>query len=1061
MLMFQLLERKTIDSQKIIKSRGKSLFKDVEKAILTISWKSIVDFAEPVNFISPLGKLLNKIEKNQKLVGKDVKMLEELSSNMIDYLYQMDKKNQTTYAKMKAETNALNRVWEQYGSNSMISVKWLSKGLRLVLNALENAQREAMQNTGYIVGQILEQCFYSGETFATEAILFSFMTIFESTVSSPTPDFEYPRKVGIEMYYYLDRVTDNHLKYAKNVNIQGLSNHRGVINWFATSMKTVPEITIIGINNIMLSCIESLQFMFDYYMGLYGKEFSIASYETETQKLREIAIELMESDEVSIERKERLKKAIYEADRVSSAVVPKPGTVSPHLVAHLLRQLFFQEKIDFAVGQQVLKQRFGPAFTNIIGGAFESHELLRQEIHLAFLTRDLPMDSKKIEGLWDWLFGKDKPKPNEPVVEPVVLPDQNEIEEEEIRLRRWERIKSRRLGGQDLPPTEEARNKYRDRLLIIRRDLQDNLRMEQAKIRRQLQGIENDNNTTTVEVMEIQKRSYKPGQTRAILKAGESVRKIGDQAVEYTTMRAQELEDQIEQVDWEIAGIDNDASWDEFRLTTIEKRWMFVVLGLIGVGSILYLGHGWYSQAAQVATTTWEAMQKQAYKDNAGAVFEILKSHWETNQGIQATTKIATVHELKDVANALLYKLVVFAPKTPEIFLQFIEPYGIMLQGIIVGTRDDNLRQMAIMANEQIIRAATKFKPGVQRAAVNAIHKVMLVSVQQLMDGQLPSNLDTLLAGLKNIPVSMFSQIGSFWKAWKPSPSSFTSGAGLLSLVSTTASSTFVDAVKKNFIAYHHVVFGYMALVIIFAAAVARIIGISQMTAYNTPAGVIKTFTGFSLAFMAITNVMFDKISDATAANATVFWDNFMFLGPMLAIAASLMGFLSPFGMLTKAVQWGSNSFSGWRASRLQQQQQQQMTAITQQQPEPTPISRPGTQAIEDIVQPTSTTSVRQRRTALVGLEDNQARMLSETIERRTYQIAAVPNNNNETTSAEEEEEEKKPFVTPSELRSCIICSNQSAFICSHCDTHHYCSRACARKDWSVIQKKHISLLKK
>jgi hypothetical protein len=1042
-ISIDLIERKTVQSQNIAKKKGKTIVKDVTKALSQIPWRNVarsttfpVSLPAFTKFLAHLTKEFTKVTQN------DLRKFTHFATNFWDYIDQIDPNEKKVYLKLRSETSTLSDLWDRYDTSSSVAVKWLGNAMVKVTKSLADLQRTTMMNMGYITGSILEEWFYSGQVFATETILYSFMAMLELTISTPSFESNYMRSVGVELFHYLNGIPKEKYEFVKDVSLGDFEGtHKDAISWVAHSMKSLPMVVLIGLHNIMLRCIESLQTIMNYMTQLFDTEFKENAHDLEVSELKRIATGMIQNNLVSEDKKDRLKFAIKQVDRVEK-YIPKPGVVSPHLVALLLRQLYYGEEPDKCVGKDILKQRFGETAENVISGALESYELLRLEIELAFVTKDENTPQSVEGGFGDWC-GRKKETPDDPKGK-----EEETDEERDTRLRnaRFERkAHERRLYALtiDQRSLEEHRKRLEDELATRRIEKE----REIVRVTNAIRDINNSNIEVNKEVNRVQLVEYKTGKTVALKEAGKAVRGFGEDAKLAVLKDSKEIQEEIDQIEWELRYIDSRIVENRNVLTQSEKRWTRNILMVCGIGMLIYFAWNHFSSVAEVTVTSWEMLEKEASASSSNSIFFLLKTQYEEFQRVVggALPKEASAMALHHTAGRILNQLNTYTQTDKIAFKNFIDKFGQTIQSIMLETNNADFKQLAVMANENIYKAFNAAEGdefiNAQTVALKSVQKVLTISVEGLMNGHLPSNLSNLVSTLASVKDAAIAGLSGIWSNWKPSPSTYTSIHGLLQLSATRASKGFVDSVGKQLTSQFTTIFGVFIIFIIMVAGFSRIFAIVGSSQYDTVIESGRVFTGTLIAAGSVFDVIVNRITEATVANNTVYWETLQSLVAPFALAAVIAGYFSPWGWLTSGVSRASTAYGNWVERRgIQQKQQQQTPAL------PAPSPQQQTPALPS----PETTTPAQRRSIHISLTDKEAKQLAYKVDQRIYNPPVE----------KKEEESESDDDTSSGLRSnisCVICAEQAKFICSHCNNKGYCNKLCAQLDWSKQNKDHIS----
>ena len=1050
----ELIERKSSQLEKKTKSKGKVLIKDVINTLSKVSWQNVANTSTIPVFLTPFTKIVTRILKEStKISRNDILKFAHFSTNLWDYIEKIDTNETKVYTKLKAETNALTQLWDKYDTSSSVVVKWLAKAMTKILKTLFDLQRTAMMNMGYITGSILQEWFLYGEVFATEAILYSFIAMLELTISTPSFESDYMRSVSVELFHYLDKIPNEKYDLVKTVSLGDFGgSHKEAIRWVANTMKSLSAVVLIGLHNIMLRCTETLNFIMSYITQIYESEFLENKHDLSIPELKKIATGLIQNDLVSEDRKNKLRFAIKQVERVDK-YVPKPGVVSPHLVALLLRQLYYGEEPDMCVGKDILKQRFGETTENVVSGVMESYELLRLEVELAFVTKDRNVPTSVEGGFGNWC-GKKKDNTNDEE-------DGDDVEEtpeerdNRLRQERYQRKASeRRLY--ELTIDQRSLEEHRRRLEDERASKKIEKDREELRVINDIKDINNSNLAVNREVYRVQLIDYKPGKNTVALKeAGDAARGFGTDALITVSQKLITLGEEIEQIEWELLYIESRVAQNRNILTQSEKRWTRNILMVSGVGVLIYFAWQYFSNIAQVSVTSWETLANVASKYSSNSVFYLLKTQYEEYQK-NTVPAVASVMDLQNTANRLLHELNTYIPTDIIGFRNFIEKYGQTMQGIMLEASDANLKILATQANENIYSVMEAVGGeaiiNAQKLAIKSVHVVLSISIEGLMKGHLPSNLSNLVSALSSVKGTAVDMIASLWSVFKPSPSTYTSFTGLLQLSATRASGGFVESVGKQLTSQYTTVFGVFIMYIIMVAGFARIFAIIGSDQYDTMIESGRVFTGTMIASATIFEVIIKRIGEATTANAAVYWETLQSLVGPLALAATIAGFFSPWGWLTSGFSRASTAYGNWIERRGIQQQKTPLLPAPQSQQQQTALL-PASQ------QPNALTSApSDRRSIQINLTEKESNKLAMSIEKRNYdQIVPTKKESGEDSSSDDEDSSSDPDSGLTLLKSCIVCAEKALYICSHCKIKGYCNEICASLDWSKRQNKHIS----
>lgn len=1045
----ELIERKSGQLEKKTQSKGKVLIKDVVNTLSNVSWQNVANTSAIPVFLTPFTKIVTRILKEStKITRNDILKFTHFSTNLWNYIEKIDPNRTKVYTKLKAETSALTQLWDKYDTSSSVVVKWLAKAMTKILKTLFDLQRTAMMNMGYITGSILQEWFLYGEVFATEAILYSFIAMLELTISTPSFKSDYMRSVGVELFHYLDKIPNEKYNIVKTVSLGDFGgSHKEAIRWVANTMKSLSAVVLIGLHNIMLRCTETLNFIMSYITQIFESEFLQNKHDLSIPELKKIATGLIQNDLVSEDRKNKLRFAIKQVERVDK-YVPKPGVVSPHLVALLLRQLYYGEEPDMCVGKDILKQRFGETAENVVSGVMESYELLRLEVELAFVTKDRDVPNSVEGGFGDWC-GKKKDKTNDELNNDNNIQETPEERDNRLRQERFQRKASeRRLY--ELTIDQRSLEEHRTRLEDERTAKKIEKDREELRVINDIKDINNSNLAVNREVYRVQLVDYKPGKNTVALKeAGDAARGFGTDALITVSQKLITLGEEIEQIEWELLYIESRVAQNRNILTQSEKRWTRNILMVSGVGVLIYFAWQYFSGIAQVSITSWETLANVASKYSSNSVFYLLKTQYEEyqkNTGL-VLPAVASVMDLQNTANRLLHELNTYIPTDIIGFRNFIEKYGQTMQGIMLEASDGNLKILATQANENIYSVMEvvggEAVINAQKLAVKSVQQVLSISIEGLMKGHLPSNLSNLVSALSSVKGTAIDMLASLWSAFKPSPSTYTSFTGLLQLSATRASGGFVDSVGKQLTSQYTTVFGVFIMYIIMVAGFARIFAIIGSDQYDTMIESGRVFTGTMIASATIFEVIIKRIGEATAANATVYWETLQSLVGPLALAAAIAGYFSPWGWLTSGFSRASTAYGNWIERRGIQQQQQ-----TPLLPAPQPQQQSNT----------LTSAPSDRRSIQINLTEKESNKLAMSIGNRNYdQIVPTKKESDEDSSSDDEDSSSDVDSGLAMLKSCIVCAEKAFYMCSHCKIKGYCNEICASLDWSKRQNKHVS----
>lgn len=1058
-LSVDLIERKTVQTQNITKKKGKAIVKNVTETLIQIPWPNVAKSTTyPVSLLAFTKFLAHLTKESTKITQNDIRKFAHFASNLWDYIDQVDPNGKKIYLKLRSETDALSDLWDKYDTSSSAAVKWLGKAMVKVTKALADLQRTTMMNMGYITGSILEEWFYSGQVFATETILYSFMAMLELTISTPSFESNYMKSVGVELFHYLNGIPNEKYELVKNVPLGEFGGtHKDAVKWVAHSMKSLPMIVLIGLHNIMLRCIESLQTIMNYMTQLFDNDFKENAHDLDVGELKKIATGMIENDLVSNDKKDRLKFAIKQVDRVGK-YIPKPGVVSPHLVALLLRQLYYGEEPDKCVGKDILKQRFGETAENVISGALESYELLRLEVELAFVTKDKNTPQNVEGGFGDWC-GRKKDEKDDPKGKEE---ETDEERDERLRKARFERkARERRLYELtiDQRSLEEHRKRLEDELAARRIEKE----REDFRVKHAIDDINNSNIEVNKEVNRVQLVEYKPGRNTVALKeGGKAVRGFGEDTKLAVLKDSNVIQEEIDQIEWELRYIDTRIVENRNVLTQSEKRWTRNILMVCGIGMLIYFAWNYFSSIAEVTIASWEMLERKASASSSNSIFFLLKTQYEEYQRSLGGVlpKEASVTALQHTAGRILHELNTYTPTTKVAFQNFIDKFGQTIQSIMLETNDVDFKQLATMANENIYNAFNAVEGdeliNAQTVAIKSVQKVLTIAVEGLMKGQLPSNLSNLVSTLASVRNAAIAGVAGLWSAFKPSPSTYTSIHGLLQLSGTRASEGFVSSVGKQLTSQATTIFGVFIIFIIMVAGFARIFAIVGSSQYDTVIESGRVFTGTLIAAGSVFDVIINRITEATVANNAVYWETLQSLVGPFALAAVVAGYFSPWGWLTSGISRASTAYGNWVERKgIRQQQQTPALPAPQQQQQQTPALPAPQQQTPIVTLPSAeTTTPAQRRSIHISLTEKEAKQLAYQVDQRVY-TPLVEKKDEE----EEENESESDNDTSSGLRSnisCVICNERAKFICSHCNNKGYCNKVCASLDWSKQKNNHI-----
>lgn len=1057
----QLIERKTIDTQKEVKSKGRQIFRNASVAVRNVPWQNVVKNKTVPVFINDFAKLLKQIvEEKQPLTSDIISRFSNESKLLWNYVNKIDPQNKKIYSVFERETNNVEEVWKTYGDSFLSSFRWISKGLLKFVINLMDVIKIAVIEMGSRVGLILNQMFDRGHQIVIETILYSFTAIMEVTISNPSATSGYAKSIGVEMFSYLSAIDKKY--YLQLKPVADTTDNYDIVQWFAIAMKNLEMVTLSGMQTIMMTCIESLNSILEYITDMLSPGFDIATYETEVKELKEFAQELSEDENILQERRDALSVAIQNMDKQSN-YLPKNGVVSPHLVALLLRQIYYRQTPDTCVGKRVVEQRLGSAAEEITTRLFEAHELLRIEIQLAL--RNTSVAAENIEGFWNWCGGKKK-KPLKD--DDDDNKDKKELKEEtpeelesRLKLERIQREKTEREaraeanGLFDIPPNDAAYNAKELELMEELEKAQNDLNRIRGAYGRDIEELNNNNNTYTVRAVQEAREQYRSGKgkTQQISRRLKVQTDLGKQAVLQIGYGG-DLQDLVNQIQWELRYIRRQRQNIEHTINTRQNRYFMYVLGLIMFGGFFYSCYYFMEQLGNACGTSWDKMGEAAQATGNYAIFQLWKDFYDENtlwympNMVQAVLRPPSPMLLRKIAANGLHELNTYVDAGYGPFMDFIYRYSVAIQDIAVTATNEEIKVLANFANSAIQTAASNptAPAAIRENAVVAIKTIISASNSMFFQGQIPSTLQSIIGALRNDAAAVLGGVSAAWRHFYPSPGSYVSPTGFLKLVTDGANENMVTAVKSLFKAYINIGLGFPATLVVCLFGICRWAATYSTGAFNMVPQTGIILTGTIAALDVIVNQMFEVIKTGAADVSTA---QAFRIASILGIAAWCFGF-SPWGwvagMLQRAAQFSRSRVQGPLPVLPPPATPQPTNPIPSLQP--APIQQP----------PSYTVTDQQYERALVAREQEL-----QVNARQPPPI--ILNNNNETTSEEEEEEEedkkKKTYVPPARLKSCIICSNQSAFICSHCDTNQYCSRACARKDWSVIQKDHVSLLKK